>query len=266
MADQRVSPTAWYTAAVWAQRGLAEPALAAATPRAAHWAVWSQALLSRLTGFPRLDDALEHRHRILDAWVLQSCTEDGVQQVLEVPAGLASRAQRLLRALPGLTIVEGDLPVMVRAKRAALTQRSPAHHVVEVDLLSAVGPRSPAAVGAALLNPDKPLVVVMEGLTYYLTDEQLRVAFRTLRCALPPHPSSRLLLDAFLTDHSPRVAQRWAVRRAFARVPGVQRSEAHLTALATEAGWERTPTPTQFQEGPDAEPALLQVLGFRPAM
>ncbi len=265
MADQRVSPTAWYTAAVWAQRGLASPALAAATPRVAHWAVSSHALLSRLAGFPRLDQALEERHRSLDAWVLGACEDPAVRQVLEVPSGLASRAQRLLNTVPGLVVVEADLPVMVRAKRQALGPRQPTHHVVEMDLLAREGPRSPAGVVARLLEGHKPIVTVMEGLTYYLTDSQLRTALGALRRATGDQTASLLLLDAFLTDHGPLVAQRWAARTAFLRLPGIRRSEARLTAIAQQAGWKRAPAPKHAGTAPPQVP-LLQVLGFRPAM
>lgn len=265
MADQRVSPTAWYTAAVWAQRDLASPALAAATPRAARWAVSAHARLARLVGLPRLDDALEERHRTLDAWVLAACEDPRVRQVLEVPAGLASRAQRLLDAVPELVVVEGDLPVMVRAKKAALGPLRPQHHVVEVDLLATEGPRTPAAVAERLLNANQPLIAVMEGLTYYLTDPQLGAALAALRRAVGDQPGSLLLLDAFVTDCGPAVAQRWARRSTGLRLPGLQRSGAHLQALAQQAGWRRT-SPPGLLGAPPARPPLLQVLGFRPAV
>lgn len=265
MANQRVSPTAWYTAAVWAQRGLSSPALAAATPRAAHWAVSGHARLCRALGLPRVDDALEERHRCLDARALQACQQEGVRQVLEVPAGLASRAQRLLQAMPSLTVVEGDLPGMTQAKRAALSKTRPRHHVVVVDLLAESGPHCPAAAVAPLLDNTQPLVTIMEGLTYYLTDHQLCAALRTLRRTTPCQPGSLLLLDAFLTDSGPPVAQRWAARSAWLRLPGLQRSRSHLLALATTAGWTPTTRGTETRLHNTSSP-LLSVLGFHPAV
>lgn len=264
MADQRVSPTAWYTAAVWAQRGLADPALARATPRSARALVRAHGLLSDLVRFPRLDDALEHRHRGIDAVVVEAIEQGGVRQVLEVPGGLASRGRRVVGRFEDVTVVEGDLPFMVTLKRRALGALDPRHHVVEVDLLS-TGPRSPQAVVAALLDPAAPLAVVMEGLTYYLTDDQLVTALTALRRATPTHPSSVLVLDAFLQDQGPRIARWWAKTPMIQRVPGLRRTRAHLQTLAETAGWtcdgEHAPVP----EGARARP-LLQLGVFRAAV
>lgn len=212
MSTDRISPTAHYTAAVWARHGLDHPAVSAAVdPRLFRWTTPLIRGLARVARSPTIEDVLLQRHRGLDTLLARAIAEQGVTQVLEVPGGLSSRGPRFLAAHPGLRYVEGDLPGMAARKRAALAAGGfshPDHAVVDIDMLADTGPRSLPAVLAAHLDPERPTVLIVEGLLNYFDEPTVAALFARLASALRALPHGRFLADMRVRTPAPGVAER----------------------------------------------------------
>ena len=114
--------------------------------------------------------AMVVRTAVMDELIL-ACVERGAAAVLNLGAGLDTRAFRL--ALPSaLRWLDVDLPEMVAHRRACLKKATPtcAHTHVVADL------NDPAAIAKALAAARKahgPLLVVSEGLLIYLEPAQV---------------------------------------------------------------------------------------------
>lgn len=211
MSTDRISPTAHYTAAVWARHGLDHPAVTAAVhPRLFRWTTPFTGSLARLTGSPTIEQVLLQRHRGLDT-LLRHAIQDGFTQVLEVPGGLSSRGPRFLAAHPGLRFVEGDLPAMAAHKRSALQAGGfvhANHAVVDIDLLAETGPTSLAGVLQAHLEPTQATVVIMEGLLNYFDEPTVAALWARIVQTLRPLPRLRYLADIRVRVPHPGVAER----------------------------------------------------------
>ena len=172
-AEQRspISPTAHYTAAVWARHGLSHPALATPTGRLMFHGMRAPMAVSKLLGGPTLEDFLLARHQLIDALLERAIEAGEVTQVIEIAAGLSARGWRFAgRYGDRITYLETDLPAMVSRKREALEEAGtlgPLHRVVPLDALSEDGPQSLAAV-VAELDSAGGLAIVTEGLLSYL--------------------------------------------------------------------------------------------------
>lgn len=207
-----ISPTAHYTGQVWARNGLAPEELSSWQGRVMFAGLEPVMAISRWTGGPSLEPYLLARHRAIDALLEQSLGEDGVTQVLEVASGLSARGWRFTeRHGDALTYIEADLPGMAQRKRASLA-RLGAHHpslrVVDVDALQAGGPGSLEEL-AATLDPQRGLVIITEGLTGYLDNDDLLDLWRRLASILSGFDNGR-----YLTDLTPQSSGRNPVVRA----------------------------------------------------
>jgi O-methyltransferase involved in polyketide biosynthesis len=183
----RISPTAHYTAAVWARSGLSDPALSTWLGTVLHAALLPlDEAYGRLTGRPNLDAILVARHRALDALLEREITTGRVGQVLEIAAGLSGRGCRFARRFPALHYVETDLPQMAAYKRRALDDaglRGPNHEVRPLDALASDGPVS-LATAVAGLDPTRGLAVVSEGLLSYLPRDAVLALWRRIATTL----------------------------------------------------------------------------------
>lgn len=211
MSTDRISPTAHYTAAVWARHGLDHPAVTAAVrPRLFRWTTPVIAGLARVTGSPTIEQVLLQRHQGLDT-LLRRAIDGGTTQVLEVPGGLSSRGPRFVAAHAGLRYVEGDLPAMAARKRAALAAGGfshPDHAVVDIDLLADSGPTSLAGVVAAHLDPTRPTVLIMEGLLNYFDEQTVSSIWARISSTFRPLPRLRYLADMRVRVPNQGVAER----------------------------------------------------------
>ena len=163
---QAISPTAHYTAHVWARNGLGPSALSTLPGRALHGLVGSVTLPSKLLGGPTLDAFLLARHRIIDH-LLTSAIDDGVTQVVELAAGLSPRGVAFTQSHPDLSYVEVDLPRMTEHKRAALARCGPlaaGHRLTSADVFADADALAAVAEG---LDRSGGLVVITEGLLNY---------------------------------------------------------------------------------------------------
>lgn len=113
----------------------------------------------------------EARHKLLNKLIV----ETGIQQIIEVGAGLSTRGLEISKDTD-VTYVELDLPKMMADKRKVMANleldwKIPKHYNLHLVDGSAT---EPAGFQAAtkLLNPDKQVIVVNEGLMVYLTFEE----------------------------------------------------------------------------------------------
>jgi O-methyltransferase involved in polyketide biosynthesis len=167
--DERIAPTAYYTAYVWYRLGLPHAELFA-TPegRRLFWGFrlageWIAAASPHVASMVQY---LERRHRLID----RALVDLRPDRVVEIGAGLSRRGVTLARR--GVDCVEVDLPHMIREKsrrieagaekalRDALRERL---RLVPMDVLS--GAFEPFLV-SALAGAKRP-VVVAEGLLGY---------------------------------------------------------------------------------------------------
>lgn len=236
----RVSPTAHYTAAVWARAGLSpaslytpEGRLLAAAMRPAHW-------LGRFAAAgATLDALLLARHAAIDQR-LEDAIAGGVTTVIEIAAGLSGRGLRFAERFPKVTYIEADLPGMAARKRRMLRREAagPGHRVVAIDALLPDGPYSLAGVAAATSGP---VAVITEGLLNYLPPEAVTEIWGRVASLL------RSRGGVYLADlHTERDTRRYRASEFLLGAIGVfARGRLHL----------------HFEDGPAVERALREA-GF----
>jgi methyltransferase (TIGR00027 family) len=128
---------------------------------------------------PRFD-VLAVRTRHFDDYLVAATGPGALRQVVLLGAGLDSRAYRLDWP-PGTTVFELDLPELFEAKedlvrKAGLPAPSCERRIVPADLRQ----DWPAALRAAGFDPGAPTAWLVEGLLYYLTEDQADAVVREL--------------------------------------------------------------------------------------
>jgi O-methyltransferase involved in polyketide biosynthesis len=195
--SERISPTAHYTGYVWARNGLSDPALETVEGRVLFESLRPWMAVSAALGGGTLESYLLTRHRAIDARLERAIDDRRVGQVIEVAAGLSARGLRFKRRYGDrLTYVEGDLPGMVRRKRAALGQLQDGHRIEELDALS---DESLAAV-AGTLDPSRGLAFVTEGLLGYLERDQVTGIWKRFARTLGAFPRGVYVSDIHIGE------------------------------------------------------------------
>ena len=151
----------------------------------------------RLPGAPRENPTIGPRTRFYDDLVIDTVA-DGVEQVVLIAAGMDTRAFRL--ALPADVIVfELDLPELLAQKQAILDQEYATPRcrrvVVAADLADNDWPQALTADG---FDHAAPTVFIVEGLSWYLTEEENARLLEQL--AGLAAPGSRLGIDIISRD------------------------------------------------------------------
>jgi O-methyltransferase involved in polyketide biosynthesis len=177
--------------------------------------------ISRAFGGPTLEAYLLARHRAIDALLENAIERGGIDQVVEVAAGLSPRGWRFAQRYgEQLTYVEADLPDLAARKRRALAPTGtlgPAFRVVAVDALRDHGPGSLGEL-AAELDPARGLAVVTEGLLGYLSSADVAALWRRIAGVLQGFAHGRYLSDLHLAGHqTPAVRSFRLVLSAFVR-------------------------------------------------
>jgi len=262
--DQRIGPTAHYTAYVWKRLGMpyAEH-FVTPTGAALFWSFrfageWIAAVSPRV---PSMTQYLALRHRLIEG-ELDRLQPD---RIVEIGAGLSRRGVTWA-ADRGVDYVEIDLPHMTAHKRdrlealpASLKRRVDEKlRLVSHDVLSSEFDRALAAEIGDAVRP----VVVAEGLMgYFDRDEQTRLA-RSIRSALAPRNGSFLCdLRASEGGRSVAFAARFlkAGIRLITRGRGVRadfRDTEDVRAFFAEAG---------FSSATPADPSTLHDLAHVPS-
>ncbi len=126
------------------------------------------------------------RTRFFDEYLLSAMKDGGFTQVVLAAAGMDTRAYRL--PWPDkVEIFELDREAVLEAKESVLGD-VPVHpnvtrHVVGADLLSSDWTESLSKAG---YRPDEPSVWLLEGLLYYVTEEDARRVMASVRDASAP--------------------------------------------------------------------------------
>jgi methyltransferase (TIGR00027 family) len=135
---------------------------------------------------PNTADYNAIRTRFFDEYLLAVVAESGPVQVVIAAAGMDTRAYRLPWPA-AVEIFELDLPAVLAVKDAALgAEELPAavtRRSVAVDLLA---PGWTQALAAAGYDPERPSVWLLEGLLYYIDEEQARRLLDTVRAVTAP--------------------------------------------------------------------------------
>ncbi len=198
-----ISPTAYYTGNVWSREDLGPSELSTWQGRVLHCGSRPLWTASRLIGAPTVDEFLLARHRVIDHLLADAIESGEISQVIELAAGMSPRGYRLAQRYgPQLTVVEADLPAMVRRKRKALGELGslgPHHRVAAVDVLQTEGEHSLHAV-AATLDPGRGLAIITEGLLNYLTADSVLDLWHRIADVCAGFAASRYLSDLHLRD------------------------------------------------------------------
>ena len=179
--SEAISPTAHYTGFVWARNGLSPPGLATPEGRVLFESLRAPMAISDLLGAGTLEAYLLARHRAIDALLQRAIEERGVEQVIEIAAGMSGRGMRFAQTYGDrLLYVEADLPAMAQRKRrtlARLDALSGRHRVEDLDALRASGSRSlPELVRP--LDQNQGLAIITEGLLGYLEFSAVKALWR----------------------------------------------------------------------------------------
>ena len=201
--SEAISPTAHYTGYVWARNGLSHPALRTLEGRVLYESLRPAMTANELLGRGTLESYLLARHRAIDGLLERAIETGGVQQVIEVAAGLSPRGWRFTeRYGERLTYIEGELPAMAARKRRALERigsLGQRHRVVVLDALREDGPESLAAL-ARELDATKGLAIITEGLLGYLSTDDVDAIWRRFAGALARFPVGRYISDIHLAS------------------------------------------------------------------
>ncbi|RSZ27648.1 class I SAM-dependent methyltransferase [Acinetobacter bereziniae] len=182
MSDQQLSKhrhisfTAHYTGYIWYQMGISHPLLATAKgKRLAMIAHPIESWGEKFVG-GSMRTTLKQRHTILDNRLHQLIDQFPDLQVLEIAAGLSPRGWWFRQQYAQIDYRELDLPEMATTKQAALKQIDPASPaVLSVDLFTQNFQNA-----FKVFDPQKPLVVISEGLINYFNKDLLKQLIQSI--------------------------------------------------------------------------------------
>jgi O-methyltransferase involved in polyketide biosynthesis len=201
--SERISPTAHYTAYVWARNGLSHPELSTVEGRLLFASLQPAMVASAALGGASLESYLLARHKAIDVLLTRAIDDGLVAQVIEVACGLSPRGWRFRQRYGDrLTYVEADLPAMAARKRRALERMGSLgerHRVESVDALRDEGPGSVAAL-AAQLEPAQGLAIITEGLLSYLDRQAVDGLWRRFARALEGFSHGRYISDLHIGE------------------------------------------------------------------
>ncbi len=190
---------ALYTNTVWVKRGMAPKGWGQMKGEALYSAVkWADQALRWTYGGIHLEGLLLQRHQILD-YLAEDKLRSGVSQVVEIGCGLSGRGLRLTQKYPHITYVESDLPAIIdeKARLAQKEKSSPASlKRVAINAVLKSGPLSLEEELRPFINPQRPVLVIMEGLANHLEGSDLRRVWENIHRFL-----SRGVGGVYLSDY-----------------------------------------------------------------
>lgn len=173
---RHISFTAHYTGYIWHQMGISHPLLA--TSKGKTLAMIAHPIESwgeKYVG-GSMRTTLKERHTMLDDRLKQLIEQTLDLQVLEIAAGLSPRGWWFRQHYPHIDYRELDLPDMAQTKQTALKQiDSNSPDVLSVDLFTEDFQKA-----FEVFDPNRPLVVISEGLINYFTKELLQQLIQSI--------------------------------------------------------------------------------------
>lgn len=259
--DEKIGPTAHYTAYAWHRLGLPNAEIfATAQGRVLYWAFRGAGeWIGRAAGAPLLVDVLAYRHLLIDREIARLTPEC----VVEIGAGLSRRG--ISFAMAGMRYVEIDLPSMIRRKERLLARaprdvreraggrlRLRAHDVLDAGFGEALARELEGAARA---------VVVAEGLLGYFALPERAQIVRAVRQGLAAAREGAFLCDLRDAERARSLAGAVRVLRGAIRLVTRGRglredfgSAADVRAFFAEAGFARAepvePAPAELAQRP----------------
>ena len=174
--------------------------------------------------------------------IICRCVSDGTRSVINLAAGLDTRAFRLALP-PALRWYDVDLPDMIRYRRDQLASVRSAcsHEHVEADLSSEGELKR---VLARISGEMPPVLVVTEGLLIYLTEPQVRSLAQQL------HARDELrwwLIDLASPQLLQRVSKSWQPHLSAANAP-MQFGPVNGAAFFAPLGWRQAEYRSVWEE------------------
>ena len=173
---RHISFTAHYTGYIWYQMGISHPLLA--TSKGKTLAMIANPLENWAEKYVggSMRTTLKARHEMIDDHLTQLIEQHPDLQVLEIAAGLSPRGWWFRQHYPSIDYRELDLPDMANEKQQALKQINPASpDVLSVDLFTKEFQQV-----FEIFDPNRPLVVISEGLINYFTKPFLQQLIQSI--------------------------------------------------------------------------------------
>ena len=188
------------------------------------------AILHGITGWQLMCFGIGVRTRFLDDLVIETITQESIEVVLSIGAGLDTRPWRL-ELPPDLRWIEADFPEMLDYKTRAMAGEKPKCRLERVSA-DVTGPGQRAALFAAAAGV--PTLVITEGLLMYLAGATVKA----LAADAARHGIRRWLLDASSLDLARRMG--WDARHSIEnlRAPDHLEGAALLDAVRSN-GWSQ---------------------------
>lgn len=243
---EHISPTAYYTGAVWLQHHLSHPAFRTWQGRLFYQSLRLPMALSRRFGGPTLEAFLLARHSIIDQQLHLAIQSGKVTQVVEIAAGLSPRGWRFCQHYgDSIRYIEADLAGMAAHKRRLLRAGGLArdnHQVVTLNALRDAGDDSLAAL-AGTLDRDGGIAVITEGLLNYFDTPTVFGMWQRFARALKPFSYGLYLSDLHLDNLGNHRASRYVLpllsRFVHGQVHLHYRDEAAAEAALRQSGFHQ---------------------------
>lgn len=201
MDSSGISVTALFTGQVWYVNGLSARFFTSARSRWLYRLLQPSERLGRALLGLSVEDMLLQRHLVMDHRIDRLVREQGLSQILEIACGYSPRGYKLSRKYPGLRYVEADLPDMAARKNRLLARHhgfGPDHQVVPCDIFAQRAPLGLEHLMAETLDPDRPTLVITEGLVNYFRLRDIRPVWSRLAMQLSRFPRGWYLTDTVL--------------------------------------------------------------------
>ncbi|MCP5173534.1 MAG: class I SAM-dependent methyltransferase [Moraxellaceae bacterium] len=200
-----ISFTAHYTGYVWYKNKLSHTAFATQQGFALYQLLRPIEVLAKWVIGSDIKTTLLQRHQLLDRELHQLLGQHPDLQILELACGLSPRGWRVNQEYPQHLYIEADLHGMANRKQALLTQLDAIndnHKVTVCNILIEESDDSLEALLAREFDPNKPLVVITEGLINYFQLADISQFWQRLSKAL-----GQFSAGFYLTDVYPKVTQ-----------------------------------------------------------
>ncbi|MGN0936488.1 MULTISPECIES: class I SAM-dependent methyltransferase [unclassified Acinetobacter] len=160
---RHISFTAHYTGYIWYSMGISHPVFATRKGKFLARLVHPLESWAEKNVGGSMRSTLKQRHAMIDQHLDQLITQHPQLQVLEIACGLSPRGWNFRTKHPEINYRELDLPDMAKIKTQALKQIDPhAPEVLTGDIFTQDFERIFQS-----FNPERPLVVISEGLINY---------------------------------------------------------------------------------------------------
>lgn len=245
MDTSSISFTALYTGQVWYENGLSAPFFTNKKGRLMYLGLQPAEKLSEWAFGTNLYHLLLQRHHIMDHRIHQ-LIDDGATQILEIACGMSPRGHDFTRRYPDLKYIEADLPDMARQKQKLLAEQQafgPNHQVIPCNILESSAPYGLDYIMQEVLDPERPTIVITEGLINYFSRDVITPFWKTLQQQGKSFPNLWYLADCYPLSRShplfrlinPVMKTLGAITRA--EVNPLFESEAELEAYFIKLGF-----------------------------